>query len=135
MILDTDNEILEVVGDTNKLVIETVFRNSYESSTSHDKFSVVDGKFNLVFEQPMKLISLEYHTYLQDVTISVRFYRYEYERMLKEGEVIAGRDMEGKLIHETKLVWKTINNFNIKLREMGFTVGDIRDLNYKLYPA
>lgn len=55
--------------------------------------------------------------------------------MLEEGHVVVGREKGGNLIKETKLVWKTINNFNIKLREMGFTVGDIRDTNYKLFPA
>ena len=136
MILDTDNEILESVNDLNKLVIENTFHNSYENDVVRDHFSVVEGAFKIVFEKPQTVRVSNNKYLLYEQTVIVCFYRYEYEQMLKEGNVISGRNKDGSLIEEPKLIWKTINNFNFKLRSLGYyKIKDIREMKYKLFPA
>lgn len=51
MITDSDNEIFESTNDLNALVIENVFRQSYEESPDQHIFSVVEGKFRIVFDE------------------------------------------------------------------------------------
>lgn len=136
MIQDDDDIVMSKTDRLVDQIILDAFNHSYVNRNSDDKYFEVTGLFRVIFSEPILVVPPGGdHYYINDHVISVKFYKYEYEEMIKDTEeqlVCVGVRDDGSVIKEERLVWKTKNNLALKLREFGANVQWMDSVEYGL---
>lgn len=136
MIQDDDDIVMSKTDRLVDQIILDAFNHSYVNRNSDDKYFEVTGLFRVIFSEPILVVPKGGdHYYINDYVISVKFYKYEYEEMIKDTEeqlVCVGVRDDGSVIKEERLVWKTKNNLALKLREFGTNIQWMDSVEYGL---
>ena len=136
MIQDDDDIVMSKTDRLVDQIILDAFNHSYVNRNSDDKYFEVTGLFRVIFSEPILVVPKGGdHYYINDHVISVKFYKYEYEEMIKDTEeqlVCVGVRDDGSVIKEERLVWKTKNNLALKLREFGANIQWMDSVEYGL---
>ena len=141
MIQDDDNIVLGKADGLVDQVILDAFERSYVNGKDEAKpnpYREITGLFRVVFSSPLLVVPPRGdhwgdHYYIRDHVISVAFYEYEYERMMNKDPLVhAGVRDDGSEILERPVVWKTKNNFALKLRQFGANIQWMNDVEYGL---
>ena len=139
MIQDTDEQMVERVHEElydikyARQAILDIMNASYNellADANHNDYSVVQGAFRIHFEHPIELKYTGGKTVTTE-TLGVGFYLYEYREMLESLSDSASLKLAGyRQLGLNPIVEKTLNNFNIKLREKGLKLENIRKIRF-----
>ena len=141
MIQEGDEQIIERVHEEMydpKYTDDTIFQlmnqayNALDLNEPDSDYKVVEVKFKLLFEQPLKIshvISEKGEVMMvNEFVCSVGFYVYEYRNMLDSMK-------SGSSLKLNPIVEKTKNNFTVKARKKEIYIRDIRDVRFLVTKA